>query len=184
MARIRRGGLAATRANRSGGVTGMKEDAYAPPLLTQSSVLVVRAGSRVCAIALQHVSEIMRPLPIEAVIGAPTYVRGVSVIRGVPTPVVDLEVLLGGRGGEPVHGRFVTVRCGERRVVLGVGGVVGIRDLASVRLAALPPLLGDLGAERIEAIGAADAGLLVVLRTARIVPDDVWLLLSSEGEAR
>ena len=52
-------------------------------------VLVVMVGARACAIPLDHVAETMRPLPIEPVAGTPGFVRGVSVIRGAPTPVVD-----------------------------------------------------------------------------------------------
>ncbi len=59
-----------------------------------SPVLVVMVGARACAFPLHHVAETMRPLPIEPVAGTPSFVRGVSVIRGMPTPVVDLKALL------------------------------------------------------------------------------------------
>ena len=57
----------------------------------RSPVLIVMAGARACAIPLDYVAETMRPLPIEPVAGTPGFVRGVSVIRGAPTPVVDLK---------------------------------------------------------------------------------------------
>ena len=50
-----------------------------------SQVLVVMVGARACAFPLHHVAETMRPLPIEAVVGTPSFVCGVSVIYGVPT---------------------------------------------------------------------------------------------------
>jgi chemotaxis signal transduction protein len=53
-----------------------------------SPVLVVMVGTRACAIPLHHVAETLRPLPIQSVAGMPNFVRGVSVIRGTPTPVV------------------------------------------------------------------------------------------------
>ena len=59
-----------------------------------SPVLVVMVGSRACAFPLHHVAETMRPLPIKRVAGTPGFVCGVSVIRGTPTPVVDLKALL------------------------------------------------------------------------------------------
>jgi purine-binding chemotaxis protein CheW len=149
--------------------------------LGRRPALLVWAGGRLCAVALEHVGEIMRPLPTEAVVGVPPFVRGIAVIRGVPTPVVDVAVLLDGAHG--TIGRFVTMNVGGWRVALGVGAVTGIRDLASVELAAMPPLLGGVGAELIEAIGAADSRLLVVLRAARVVPDEVWTRLAAAGEA-
>lgn len=148
------------------------------------SVLIVTAGARACALPLHHVAETMRPLPIEPIAGTPGFVRGVSVIRGAPTPVVDLTALL--EGGQPsaAHGRFVTVKVGERRVALGVDGVVGLRILASAQLGELPPMLRDVAADLIEAVGARDAQLLVVLRAARLVPDEVWMTLAAAEATR
>jgi purine-binding chemotaxis protein CheW len=84
-----------------------------------SRSLVVRVQTRACAVSLTHVIEIMRPLPIEAIAGMPPFVLGVSIIRGTPTPVVDLGLILGapGSGAE----RFVTLRLGQRQVALSVG---------------------------------------------------------------
>lgn len=148
-----------------------------------SPVLVVTVGGRTCAIPLHHVAETMRPLPIERVAGTPNFVRGVSVIRGAPTPVVDLGALL--KNGEPsaTYGRFVTMKLGERRVAMGVDNVVGVRNLESTEIGELPPLLGDAAADLIEAIGTRDAQLLVVLRAARIVPVEVWPTLAAAAAA-
>ena len=63
---------------------------------TESSlpVLAMRAGDRVCAVPLAHVSEVMRPLPIEPLAGAPPFVPGLAIVRGKATPVVDLTAVL------------------------------------------------------------------------------------------
>lgn len=123
----------------------------------------------------------MRPLPIEPLAGMPVFVRGVALVRGRPMPVIDLNALLQGGEITSAFGRFVTVKAGERRVALGVDGVIGLRRLESLSLADLPPLLRDAGTDRIEAIGTCDAELLVVLRAARIVPDQVWAALAGRG---
>ena len=139
-----------------------------------SPVLVVMLGARACAFPLQHVAETMRPLPIEPIAGTPGFVRGVSVIRGLPTPVVDLKALLENSDNSPSYGRFVTLKYDTRRVVIGVDSVVGLRNLDSAQLAELPPLLRDVTADLIESFGTLDAQLLLVLHAARIVPDEVW----------
>ena len=149
-----------------------------------SQVLIVTVGARACAIPLHHVAETMRPLPVEPVAGTPAFVRGVSVIRGAPTPVVDLEALLENGENSATHGRFVTLKVGERRVAIGVDGVVGLRNLDSAQLGELPPMLRDVAADLIEAIGTRDAQLLVVLRAARIVPDEVWATLAAAEATR
>lgn len=142
-------------------------------------MLIVTVGARACAIPLRHVAETMRPLPVEPVAATPGFVRGVAVIRGAPTPVIDLGALLEGGEGGAAHGRFVTLKLGERRVALGVDGVVGSRNLEQDQLGELPAMLRDVTADVVEAIGARDAQLLVVLRAARLVPEEVWSSLAA-----
>jgi purine-binding chemotaxis protein CheW len=164
-----------------GGVAG-KGGSIQPSVDTQA--LMVTSGSRVCAIPLDHVVETMRPLPIETLAEAPAFVRGVSVIRGEPTPVIDLRALLG-VGGETIDaGRLVTVKVGERRLALGVDTVIGLKRLAPAQLRALPPLLGGLAAGAIEALGASDDQLLLLLRAARIVPEETWAMLAGQAGGR
>jgi len=132
-----------------------------------------------CALPLEHVVETMRPLPVEIVGGAPEFVSGLSIIRGVPLPVVDTGSLLG--AGESLPTRFVTVKAGKRLVALAVDAVLGLRAISADSLHELPPLLGDARAELITGIGAIDSELLLVLRTARVVPESFWAALELEG---
>lgn len=155
------------------------QDVLTVRALEISPVLVVMVGARACAFPLQHVAETMRPLPIEPIAGTPGFVRGVAVIRGLPTPVVDLKALLENSDNSPSYGRFVTLKYDTRRVVIGVDSVVGLRNLDSAQLAELPPLLRDVTADLIESFGTLDAQLLLVLHAARIVPDEVWSSLAA-----
>lgn len=147
------------------------------PVPTGIRSLVVRVKTRVCAVPLVHVIETMRPLAIEPVASVPPFVRGVSIIRGIPTPVVDLAVLIGAPGG--VAGRFVTLRVGERQVALLLDEVLGIRDLDESTIQELPPLLQEASQDVIEAMGTLDTRLLVVLRTGWALPDEVWQVLAA-----
>jgi len=101
--------------------------------MSSPGYLLVRAGTLTCALPLSHVVETMRPLPIEPLANAPAFVRGLSIIRGAPVPVVDLGALLNTPSSRPPP-RFVTVRAGERRVALAVDGILGLRDIASLSL--------------------------------------------------
>jgi chemotaxis signal transduction protein len=49
------------------------------------------------AIPIEQVIEVMRPLPVETISGIPSFVSGLSVIRGSPVPVIDTGLLLTGR---------------------------------------------------------------------------------------
>jgi purine-binding chemotaxis protein CheW len=132
-------------------------------------------ASRTCALPLDAVIETMRPLPVELLVGAPPFIAGVSVIRGEPVPVVDAARLL---GGEPAQAqRWVTLRGGPRPIALAVDTVLGVRDIAAAQLSALTPLAGAIAGEIVSAIGTLDHRLLVVLETARLVPDAVFALM-------
>jgi purine-binding chemotaxis protein CheW len=136
-----------------------------------ASWLVCRAGTHLCAMALQHVAEVMRMLPIEPLAGAPHYVRGLCIIRGAPTPVVDTGSLMGDRATRPE--RLVAVKAGGRGVALAVEAVVGVRAIRAGASDQMPPLLRDAATETVAAIGILDAELLFFLRTARIVPEEL-----------
>ena len=135
--------------------------------------LVARSGERLVALPLASVSETMRPLAFSAIAGAPPFVKGLSLIRGTPTAVVDLGRLIGGESSERTT-RFVTVVTGERSVALAVDAVLGIRDLPVGALGAAPPLLRDAAMDALEAVGRLDAELLVVLRASRLLVDRAW----------
>ncbi len=144
--------------------------------------LLCQVEAWLCGLPLEHIVETMRPLPVEPFVGAPEFVSGLSIIRGVPLPVIDTGALLGVRGCKPT--RFVTIKAENRRVVLAFDAVLGVRAIPANSLQDLPPSLRDAGAEMISAIGALDAELLLVLRSARVVPESVWAALELEGASR
>jgi purine-binding chemotaxis protein CheW len=146
--------------------------------------LVCRAGGMLSALPLEHVSETMRPLPLARVDGAPEFVAGAAIIRGVPTPVLDAARLLGGAAGMAEATRFVTVRLdsarlGRRHAALAVAEVLGVRQLGADVWSSLPPLLA--GNAALDVVGALDAELLVVLQCARVVPDSLWSAVDAAG---
>jgi purine-binding chemotaxis protein CheW len=140
--------------------------------------LVVAVQTRVCAVPLEHVVETMRPLPVESIAGMPAFMRGVSIIRGVPTPVVDLGALLGAPSN--TFERIATLRLGDRQVALAVNAVLGVRDLDLLTIQELPPLLGGASTDLLEAIGSLDEQFLMVLRAGWELPDEVWAALAAQ----
>jgi purine-binding chemotaxis protein CheW len=144
----------------------------------RTSWLLCRAGGLVCALPIEHVVEIMRPLAVERIAGAPDYVRGLSIIRGGPVPVVDLGVIVGNRAIQPT--RLITVRTATRPIALAVDAVLGINVVTDEATGQLPPLLRDAATDVIAAIGALDNELIVFLQGARLIPDDVLARLEAD----
>jgi purine-binding chemotaxis protein CheW len=147
-----------------------------------SRTLLVRVQNLVCALPLANIVETMRRLPIEPIAGVPLFVRGVSIVRGVPTPVVDLGLVLGTLGS--VTGRFVSLRLGDRQVALAVDEVLGIRDLDASTIRGLPPLLQEASNDLLETIGTLDSQVLVVLRSGWELPESVWQALTLQEAIR
>jgi purine-binding chemotaxis protein CheW len=136
-------------------------------------LLLARARSRICALPLEHVSETLRGLPLEAVPGVPPFVRGVSVLRGEPVPVVDLGALLG-LDEAPRPTRLIAVTVGGRKVALAVEEVLRIVPAAAIGRRDLPPLLRGTGDGVVRSLAALDHGFLAVLEAGRLLPDEVW----------
>jgi len=140
-------------------------------------VLLVRARAWLCALPAEDVVETMRPLPIEPVAGAPRCVKGISVIRGEPVPVLSLPLLLGAEA--PVEGRrMVLVRAGAHRIALEVEDVLDVEELDPVNLGGLPPLLSEALPAEVERLGTLDGKALALLDAARLLPEATLRALS------
>lgn len=143
------------------------------------SYLLCRAADRFCALPIGQVGETMRPLPISPIAGLPDFVRGVSVIRGMPTPVLDLSKLVDGKDTQ--HHRLVTINIGSRNVALLVQAVIDVRAISSQAAASMPPLLRDAADKAISAVGILDQELLIFLTSLRSLADAAAIALSEAG---
>jgi purine-binding chemotaxis protein CheW len=145
--------------------------------MQERRALLCRVGDLLCALPLDFVEETMRPMAVEAIAGAPAFVRGLAVVRGVPIPVVDAATLLTGVASHPT--RFVTVKTGDRRVALAVDAVVGVVEVPPGSLDILPLMFQSANRDVISAIGTLDADLLLVLQSTRLIPEELWAVLEA-----
>jgi chemotaxis signal transduction protein len=56
------------------------------------------------------------------------FVEGMALIRGEPTPVVNLALLLGDAERAPID-RLVALRVGARALAIGVSSIRAVRSL-------------------------------------------------------
>jgi len=139
--------------------------------------LLCRAGSHQFALPVPQVIETMRMLPIEPLAGAPPMVRGLCIIRGAPTPVVDSALMF---DDQPTQcERLVTVRTGKRTIAFATEAVLGVLAIRADELEQLPPLLSNV--QTIAAMRALDGELVFLLQIARVIPDDVLDRCTAEG---
>lgn len=135
---------------------------------------MTRSGTAVVAIPLADVKETMRPLPFKPLAGLPVQIQGLSVIRGVPTPVLNLRRLLGHDDARAPR-RLVLVDAGGRPLALAVDEVLGVRTLDAGVTQALPPLLA--GGEAFAELGELDSALLLLLRSTKLLSEEAWAAL-------
>lgn len=136
--------------------------------------LVFRADPHLAAIGLARVTEVLRPLPVRWLAGAPPSVRGFCVLRGRAVPVVCVATVLGGERSGARHRsgeRFIGILAGGHPAALAVDSVLGIRDVPVDRLDARSSVTG---ATACEAVGAVDGEPLLVVAADRMLPDAVW----------
>ncbi len=146
----------------------MTPDAYKRRADLATPVLLCRVADLHCAIPAARVLEVMRRLAIDPLSGMPSFVLGLSIIRGTPVPVLDAGCLLSAATARAPY--FVAIDVGGRLVALAVDQVIGLRRIAEDTLAPLPPLLKNSADDVVAAIRARDGELLLVLNTARLVP--------------
>jgi purine-binding chemotaxis protein CheW len=150
------------------------------------SLLLCCVHGRRCAFPLEYVLETMRPLSIRPLAGAPSGVEGLAIIRGTAVPVVSLKNLIlpqessdGPASGVPLNGgdsksRFVILKVGQRTLAISVDSVEGVGSISRDELQGLPPLLGEASSKVVESIGTHDRELLLLLRSANLVPESFW----------
>jgi purine-binding chemotaxis protein CheW len=143
-------------------------------------LLLCRVQALFCALPLTAVLETMRPLPMQPLPGTPAFLRGLAIIHGLPTPVVDAARLLEMAPGAAA--RLVLLQAGERRIALLVDEVLGVRTIPPSSLQTLPPLLRDATTGSVSAVGNLDTKLLVILQEARLVPAALWAQLDARRE--
>ena len=134
--------------------------------------LVFRAGSLLCALQLDDVIETMRPLAVRPLAGTPAYVRGVTIMRGVPTPVIDVARLVGGESAD--FARFLAVRTERGPVAFATGPVLGIRNAFADGPAQHPSLLTGASSRLVAGVAMIDTEPLLLLQSMRVLPEDVW----------
>ena len=133
--------------------------------------LMVRMGPTLFAIPVSEVAETLRVLPIDPLPDVPLFVLGLMILHGSPVVAVDLARLL---GQERTGKRVVVLKVGSRQVALVVESVVGLREISDEALHDTPPLLNARYQPFVDAIGASDNELFMVLNAARSFPDDLW----------
>ncbi len=145
--------------------------------------LTLGLGPETFGIAIRHVHEILDMQPIAALPQAPPFLLGMTDVRGVGYPVVDLRLRLG-LPAVPVTPmtRIIILELPIAGRVTGVGFVADrvfeVTPLDGDSLAPAPEVGGRWRSATIAGIGRKGAAFVVVFDPERLLDGEAGLLLS------
>jgi purine-binding chemotaxis protein CheW len=104
-------------------------------------------GAQEYALDIMRIKEIVNPLPITVVPGAPAFVEGIVELRGAFLPVIDLRTRFGlAVTAADRDSKYVIARVDGRQVGLVVDRVIEVRRVELAQVAPPPPLAVATGA--------------------------------------
>jgi len=124
------------------GSTPLPDTVAEPP----ARMCVISVSGELFAIDLRHVREVFEVESVTPVPGVPSALVGVTNLRGVVMPLVDLRRLLNLPATDPLPGFAVVIRHGPHQVGVLVDRVPEIRS--AQRTEFLPPPTGTSGVPR------------------------------------
>ncbi len=139
--------------------------------------LTLGLGPETFGIDIRGVREILEMQPISRLPHAPHFLIGITDVRGVGYPVVDLRAKLGLPRVEPTSAtRIIIIDVSLNGRTIGIGFVAD-RVFEVTRLddtqAEAPPDVGGRWISRyISAIGRKDAGFVIIFDLARLMEND------------
>lgn len=130
-------------------------------------------GEQTYALDIMRVKEIVNPVPIAAVPGAPAFVEGLIELRGALLPVIDLRKRL---AVEPApldrDSKYMVVRFGDQRVALIVDRVIDVRRVDPAAIAPVPELVNTPGARLLAGVARWDGHVVLVVDLDRVLSLD------------
>nr|WP_297457559.1 chemotaxis protein CheW [uncultured Halomonas sp.] len=138
--------------------------------------LVFSLGSEEYAVDILKVQEIRGYENVTRIANAPDFIKGVTNLRGVIVPIVDLRIKFHldkvEYGGQTV---VIVVNVGERIVGIVVDGVSDVMTLSPDQIKPAPEFGVTLSSDYLSGLGSLDDRMLVIV--------DIDKLLTSEEMA-
>ncbi len=158
-----------------------------PELVSQ--YLSFRLSGDHYAIAISRVREIVEYEAPTRVPGTPSFVRGVTNLRGSVLPVLDLALKVGVAASAPTRKTcivLVEIDVDGERLAMGlvVDEVIDVLDLSASDIAPPPPFGAPVKLEYLEGLGKVGTTFVLVLAIDRVLsPEELAIAASLGSEA-
>jgi len=127
-------------------------------------------------IPILRVREIITMPSITVLPNLPSYIKGITNLRGSVIPVVNLKNLLNSNGSNETGRVVIVISAGKITFGIIVDGITGVVKIDEANIEA-PEKIISSNAELLEGVAKFDNRLIVLLNTKKILPvDDISLL--------
>ncbi|MFC7372193.1 chemotaxis protein CheW [Fictibacillus iocasae] len=137
---------------------------------TELQVIVFQLNGEEFAIEVSQVKSIERMQPVTRVPGAVPFVRGVINLRGVITPVIDLNTRFGSEGThDEKQAKIIIASNNGTEAGLIVDEANDVLDIPADSVEPPPEVNGTISAEYIKGIARSGDRILVVLDLDKVL---------------
>jgi purine-binding chemotaxis protein CheW len=143
--------------------------------------LSFRLGEEEYAIDILKVQEIRGYDSVTRIAGAPEFIKGVTNLRGVIVPIVDLRLKFG--LGQAVYDAFTVViilNLGSRVVGVVVDAVCDVLTLGPESLRPAPEIVSVMKTEHLRGLGVLEDRMLILLDIEKLLLDPELALVEGE----
>ncbi|GAL58358.1 MULTISPECIES: chemotaxis protein CheW [Enterobacteriaceae] len=142
--------------------------------------LVFTLGDEEYGIDILKVQEIRGYDQVTRIANTPDFIKGVTNLRGVIVPIVDLRVKFSQQDVEYNDNTVVIVlNLGQRVVGIVVDGVSDVLSLASDQIRPAPEFAVTLSTEYLTGLGALGDRMLILVNIEKLLNSDEMALLDS-----
>ncbi|MDN8598955.1 chemotaxis protein CheW [Citrobacter sp. S2-9] len=140
--------------------------------------LVFTLGDEEYGIDILKVQEIRGYDQVTRIANTPSFIKGVTNLRGVIVPIVDLRVKFS-QGDVDYNDNTVVIvlNLGQRVVGIVVDGVSDVLSLAADQIRPAPEFAVTLSTEYLTGLGALDDRMLILVNIEKLLNSDEMALL-------
>ncbi|KFC13163.1 positive regulator of CheA protein activity [Trabulsiella guamensis ATCC 49490] len=161
-------------------MTGMSTVAKLAGEPTGQEFLVFTLGDEEYGIDILKVQEIRGYDQVTRIANTPTFIKGVTNLRGVIVPIVDLRVKFSQQEVEYDENTVVIVLNLNQRVVgIVVDGVSDVLSLASEQIRPAPEFAVTLSTEYLTGLGALGDRMLILVNIEKLLNSEEMALLDN-----
>jgi purine-binding chemotaxis protein CheW len=154
-------------------------DSNAHDLLNNAQYLVFSIGQEDYAIDILKVQEIRSYENVTRIPQSPPFIKGVTNLRGVIVPIIDMRIKFDLEKVEYVDETVViVVNVGQRVVGIVVDGVSGVMSLSVEQMKPAPDFTQSMSSDYISGLASFENRMLIVVDIDKLLTSEEMALVS------